>query len=93
MGFDTPLTKVFDFIYQASFENGLTEHEFDHVFVGYYDGPIVPDPKEVNAYVFSSMESIQHSLELQDGMFTAWFEIIFPRMKEWWQLHLAPKIA
>jgi hypothetical protein len=39
------------------------------------------------------MESIQQSLELQDGMFTAWFEIIFPKMKDWWQLHLAPKIA
>lgn len=93
MGFNTSLTKVFDFVYQASFENGLTEHEFDHVFVGYYDGPIEPDPNEVNAYVFRTMESIQQSLESHDGLFTAWFEIIFPKMKEWWQLNLAQKIA
>jgi isopentenyl-diphosphate delta-isomerase len=32
--------KIFDFVYQASFENGLVENEFDHVFVGQYDGSI-----------------------------------------------------
>jgi isopentenyl-diphosphate delta-isomerase len=32
MGFTTNLTKAFDFTYKAVFENGLTEHEFDHVF-------------------------------------------------------------
>jgi isopentenyl-diphosphate delta-isomerase len=93
MGFSTVLTKVFDFVYQASFENGLSEHEFDHVFVGYYDGPILPDCKEVNAHVYRSMESIEQSLNSKDGLFTAWFEIIFPKMKAWWQLNLAQKIA
>src|SRR4249919_2599143 len=31
LGFETPLKKIFQFTYQASFDNGLTEHEFDHV--------------------------------------------------------------
>ena len=93
MGFVTPLNKVFDFIYQASFDNGLTEHEFDHVFVGYYDGKFQPDPLEVNEAVYRSMESIQQSLESKDGLFTAWFEIIFPKMMDWWQQHHAQKIA
>lgn len=90
MGFETPLEKVFDFIYQASFDNGLTEHEFDHVFVGYYDGPIHVNPAEVNDYTFRSMESIQDSLIQHDGLFTAWFEIIFPRVMDWWQINLNP---
>jgi len=93
MGFVTPLNKVFDFVYKASFDNGLTEHEFDHVFVGYYDGNIQPDPLEVNEAVYRSMESIQQSLESKDGLFTAWFEIIFPKMMDWWQQHHAQKIA
>jgi len=42
MGIVTPLTKAFDFIYKASFDNGLTEHEFDHVFTGTYQGSIDP---------------------------------------------------
>ena len=90
MGFETPLEKVFDFIYQASFDNGLTEHEFDHVFVGYYDGDIHVNPAEVNDYTFRSMESIQASLQQHDGLFTAWIEIIFPRVMDWWQLNLKP---
>jgi isopentenyl-diphosphate delta-isomerase len=93
MGFDVPLEKVFDFIYQASFDNGLTEHEFDHVFVGYHDGPMQVNPAEVNDYVYRSMESIQHSLRMHDGLFTAWFEIIFPKMMQWWQLNGADKLA
>ncbi len=93
MGFVTPLNKVFDFVYKASFDNGLTEHEFDHVFVGYYDGKFQPDPLEVNEAVYRSMESIQQSLESKDGLFTAWFEIIFPKMMDWWQQQHAQKIA
>ena len=84
MGFETPLKKVFDFVYKASFANGLSEHEFDHVYVGYYDGPINPDPKEVNEYLYRSMQDIQYSLVSEDGLFTAWFKIIFPKMMHWW---------
>ncbi|HSU49504.1 MAG TPA: isopentenyl-diphosphate Delta-isomerase, partial [Segetibacter sp.] len=38
LGFTVSLAKIFDFRYNASFTNGLTEHEFDHVFVGTYNG-------------------------------------------------------
>lgn len=85
MGFQTPLKKVFDFIYQAEFSNGLTEHEFDHVFIGHYEGTIVPDSHEVHAYEYRTMESIQASLDAKEGLFTAWFEIIFPKMMDWWE--------
>ena len=37
MGFDTSLQQIFSFTYRASFNNGLTEHEYDHVFAGIYD--------------------------------------------------------
>src|ERR1044072_2812385 len=63
LGFETSLEKIFDFIYRASFENGLVENEFDHVFVGYYDGNIKINPGEVNDYVFKSMEQIRRELK------------------------------
>ncbi|MEI9946718.1 MAG: isopentenyl-diphosphate Delta-isomerase [Chitinophagaceae bacterium] len=47
MGFDTPIEKVFDFVYRAEFENGLTEHEFDHVYAGEYNGEINFNKEEV----------------------------------------------
>ena len=85
MGFITPLEKVIDFIYKAEFSNGLTEHEFDHVFIGHYEGTIVPAPHEVHAHEYRTMESIQSSLDAKEGLFTAWFEIIFPKMMGWWK--------
>ena len=38
MGFETPLEYLFNFIYKAPFDNGLTEHELDHVMLGRYEG-------------------------------------------------------
>lgn len=83
MGFDTPLQKAFDFVYKAGFDNGLTEHEFDHVFVGYYDGPVEPDPKEINNYAYRPMEQIKTELQTHPGKFTAWFQIAFPKLMNW----------
>jgi len=83
LGFETPLTKVFDFVYKASFDNGLTEHEFDHVFVGKYDGTIQPDIHEVQDYCYKSMEEIERSLQSHPHKYTAWFSLAFPRIYEW----------
>lgn len=85
MGFETPITKVFDFIYKASFANGLTEHEFDHVFVGYYDGKMAPDQNEVGNYAYWPMEKIEAKLQSEAGLFTVWFRIAFPKVMDWWK--------
>ena len=84
MGFVTPLHKVFDFIYKADFSNGLTEYEFDHVFVGYYDGEIEPNPDEVSHYQYLSMPDIDHMLKNEPELFTVWFHIAFPKVMDWW---------
>ena len=83
MGFSVSLKKIFDFIYRSEMENGLTEHEFDHVFAGYYDGAIHPDKDEVKDYCYKSLESIQQSLQSHPHQFTAWFHIAFPRVEKW----------
>ncbi len=83
MGFTTVLTKVFDFIYKAPFDNGLTEHEFDHVFAGVYNGAIVPDKSEVEDFCFMSMEDIKESLQLHPQKYTVWFKIAFPKMESY----------
>ncbi|ULQ56281.1 isopentenyl-diphosphate Delta-isomerase [Flavihumibacter rivuli] len=83
MGFSTTLSKAFDFIYEAPFDNGLTEHEFDHVFIGQYEGPIHPDPAEVQDYCYRSMDEIESAMESHPAKFTVWFRLAFPRVKEW----------
>lgn len=85
MGFQTPLQKAFDFVYKAPFDNGLTEYEFDHVFIGTYEGSIEMNPSEVQAHAFRSFETIEAMIQAQPAQFTSWFLIAFPKVKAWWQ--------
>ena len=81
MGFNTGLTKAFDFIYKAPFDNGLTEHEFDHVFTGTYDVDIVPNTDEVSDYCFMPVDEIKNSIQSHPQKYTEWFKIAFPKME------------
>lgn len=85
LGFVTPATELFSFIYKAEFENGLTEYEYDHVFSGEYEGQITPDPDEVMDYCYKAMPEIAESLSARPGNYTAWFHVAFPRIEKWWQ--------
>jgi isopentenyl-diphosphate delta-isomerase len=83
MGFSTSLKKIFDFIYKAEFDNGLTEFEFDHVFAGEYNGIIGANPEEVNDFCYKEIEEIKQSLQSHPQKYTAWFHLAFPKMEEW----------
>lgn len=80
MGFSTELNKAFDFVYKAPFDNGLTEHEFDHVFIGTYEGAIIPNPDEVSDYCYKALDEIKNSIQSHPQKYTAWFKIAFPKM-------------
>jgi len=86
MGFETTITKAFDFIYKASFDNGLTEHEFDHVFIGSYDGDIQPNVDEVSDYCFKSMEDLKESINVNSKNYTEWFKIAFPKLEAYFTM-------
>jgi len=88
LGFETPLKKIFDFTYKAVFDNGLTEHEFDHVFVGYYDGEVDPDYNEVEDFLFRPVEKINGWTKTHSEYYTAWFLLAFPKIYEWWKMEL-----
>ena len=81
MGFTTKLEKAFEFTYKASFDNGLTEFEFDHVFTGVYDGPVYPDQSEVKAYSFRTMTDIRKQITSSPTDFTVWFRLAFPKVE------------
>lgn len=81
MGFDVSLKKAFEFMYKSPYDNGLTEHEFDHVYIGTYEGTINPDPSEVADYCYMSSEAIEASLLSHPSKYTSWFHIAFPKVK------------
>lgn len=84
MGFVIPVLKIFDFIYKAAFDNGLTEYEFDHVFAGEYEGPVLFNADEVQDICFKTMPEISNSLQTHPQKYTAWFHLAFPRIEKWW---------
>jgi len=84
LGFETPIEKIFDFTYKAEFDNGLTEHEFDHVFAGEYEGELEINPDEVNDFVYKEVSAIKNEMQTEPQKFTAWFHIAFPKIEEWW---------
>jgi len=79
MGFSVPLEELFSFIYKAPFDNGLTEHELDHVMLGYYEGIPEINSDEVNACKWMSLNEIASDLTVNPESYTVWFKIIFER--------------
>lgn len=82
MGFNTKLEHIFEFTYTAQFENGLTENEFDHVFIGNHSGAIYPDPEEVSDYSYVAISQIRKMVEKEPNVFTVWFKLALPRVEE-----------
>lgn len=83
LGFTIPLRKIFDFTYSASFDNGLIENEFDHVFIGMYEEEILPNEVEVMDVAYRPLSWITKDLHDHPEKYTAWFHIAFPRIRRW----------
>jgi isopentenyl-diphosphate delta-isomerase len=81
MGIETSLKKIFDFIYRTDFDNGLTEYEFDHVYVGTYQGQLETDKREVKDYCFRTMDDIENDLREHPTKYSAWFSIAFQELR------------
>tara|TARA_B100000035_G_C20969464_1_gene540356 strand:+ start:66 stop:590 length:525 start_codon:yes stop_codon:yes gene_type:complete len=77
MGFTTSLKEITSFIYKAPFDNGLTEHELDHIMVGYYNEDPVINSDEVEDWKWMKIEDVKKDISLNPDLYTAWFKIIF----------------
>jgi isopentenyl-diphosphate delta-isomerase len=77
MGFTTSLEEVFSFIYKAPFHNGLTEHEYDHVLIGYYNDAPNINKDEAESYKWMTLEAVKAEMKDQPEIYTEWFKIIF----------------
>lgn len=82
MGFTTSLKETTSFIYKAAFDNGLTEHELDHIMIGYYEQAPVINPDEVEDWKWMPLENVRTDIAAQPELYTAWFKIIFEKFYE-----------
>jgi isopentenyl-diphosphate delta-isomerase len=87
MGFETGLKELFHFIYKAPFDNGLTEHELDHVMIGYYNDEPKINPDEVENWKWMSIEDVAKDMQLQPEIYTVWFKIIFDEFYHFLEEH------
>ncbi|HZW77509.1 MAG TPA: isopentenyl-diphosphate Delta-isomerase [Flavobacteriaceae bacterium] len=83
MGFTTELEERTSFIYKAPFDNGLTEHELDHILVGTYNGEPQLNPKEVADYKWMTPEAVKDDIMKNPENYTPWFRIIFEKFYDY----------
>jgi isopentenyl-diphosphate delta-isomerase len=82
MGFETELKELFHFIYKAPFDNGLTEHELDHVMIGYYNDEPNINLEEVEHWQWMSIDNIKNDMQQNPQNYTVWFKIIFEQFSQ-----------
>ena len=71
------LREVCGFVYRAEFDNGLCEHEYDHVIVGRCAGDIVPNPQEASEVRWVGFDDLAAELANEPKKFAAWAPIVF----------------
>ena len=79
MGFETELYSLLSFIYRAKFDNGLTEHEFDHVLFGYYNDDPSINKLEVMDWKWVNLDFLKNDIITNSDLYTIWFKIIFEK--------------
>jgi isopentenyl-diphosphate delta-isomerase len=87
MGFKTDLKELFHFIYKAPFDNGLTEHELDHVMIGYYEEKPEINPEEVEDWKWMDIEEVKSDMLVRPEVYTIWFKIIFDEFYHFLEAH------
>ncbi|MBG7629840.1 MAG: isopentenyl-diphosphate Delta-isomerase [Bacteroidetes bacterium] len=83
MGFVCDLEEKTSFIYKAPFDNGLTEHELDHVMVGYYNDDPKINREEVERFKYMTVEEVKEDMALKPEIYTEWFKIIFEKFYDY----------
>lgn len=82
MGFVCDLEKAFEFKYKSKLDNNLTEHEYDHVFVGTYDDVPPFNTDEVADFKYIAVDKLINDIEQNPTNYTEWFKIAVNKVIE-----------
>ena len=81
MGMTCEMHEVYTFIYKAPVGQGLTEHEFDHVFIGHSDDIPCINTDEVASWKYMSLNELSKDIQFHPELYTEWFKITFEEMR------------
>ena len=77
MGIKTDLKVAFNFTYNAELENGLIEHEYDHVLIGEFNDSPILNKDEAEDWKWISIEEVRKDIIENEKDYTVWFVIAF----------------
>lgn len=80
MGFDCDLNEIFSFTYKVHLADDLFEHEYDHVFVGEYEGDAIPNPEEVDGWRWMDLGTLRKDIRENSDCYTYWLRICLERV-------------
>ncbi len=78
MGLNCNISFLFSTIYKERVENGLIEHEFDHVFFGKTNLDPFPNVLEVRSFKWIQPKEVLEDMNRNPEKFTIWFRKILP---------------
>lgn len=84
MGLSSHLEHRYAFIYKVALEHGLTEHEYDHVFVGYCNQDPTLNSEEVMGYKWMSVDALQTDIAQHPENYTYWFRLLVNKLSHWY---------
>ena len=77
LGIECNTQEIDSFIYYADFQN-IYEYECDHIFIGTYDGDIVPNPEEIDELKWMKTADVETDMRQSPSSYTKWFITAFP---------------
>ena len=80
LGIDCEIKELYHFIYRTTFDNGLSEYELDHVFLGEYAGEIYPDEQEIEQTKWIDMEELSQDMKKNPEGYSYWFKEALPEV-------------
>lgn len=85
MGFDCDMREAFAFEYQAPMDHGLTEHEYDHVVLGTYEGEPRPNPEEVQDWKWMDLDELKQDMKRNPSVYTPWAKMVIERVIKYYK--------
>ncbi|PKM59900.1 MAG: isopentenyl-diphosphate delta-isomerase [Firmicutes bacterium HGW-Firmicutes-4] len=81
MGFICELKELFSFVYKVELENNFFENEYDHVFIGRYDGEIAVNQDEVDDFKWIEINEVKTDIVDNPGLYTYWFKYLMNKVE------------
>ena len=82
MGFTCKLKEIFSFVYKVEFEDNLFENEYDHVFIGKYDGEVIPNKEEADDFKWADINYIKNDIKINPELYTYWFKTLINKIED-----------